>query len=73
MGDFWAYENWRAHGHRLTIHRGECGACHHGAGVHGGGQTPNGTWHGPFRSADEARSAVTSGSVEVRDCARCAP
>ena len=42
MSDFWAYENWRAHGHIAKIHRGECGSCNDGAGIHGGGQTPNG-------------------------------
>jgi hypothetical protein len=70
MSGFWAYENWRAHGHRATIHRADCGSCNQGAGVHGGGQTPNGKWHGPFRSSDDARSAVSHG-VEVRECTRC--
>jgi hypothetical protein len=72
MSDYWVYEHWRAHGHRATIHRSDCGSCNKGAGVHGGGQTPNGQWLGPFRSSDDARSAV-SRKAEVRDCARCMP
>ena len=39
MRSSWAYENWRAHGHRATVHRGECSMCNEGAGVHGGGET----------------------------------
>jgi len=31
---FWVYENWRAHGHKVTVHRGDCGHCNHGTGVH---------------------------------------
>jgi hypothetical protein len=73
VSDFWAYENWRAHGHRATIHRGDCGACNHDAGVHGGGETAHGRWHGPFRSSDQARSDAGYRGAEVRDCARCSP
>lgn len=73
MSKFWAYENWRAHGHRATVHRGDCGACNHGRGVHGGGQTPNGKWHGPFDSADEARSEAGRQGAQVRDCGLCRP
>lgn len=73
MSEFWAYENWRAHGHRATVHRGDCGACNHGRGVHGGGETANGKWHGPFSSSDEARSAAGRHGAEVRDCGLCKP
>jgi len=68
----WAYENWRAHGHRATIHRADCGSCNAGVGVHGGGETANGKWLGPFRTVDEARSAVSK-SAMIRECARCSP
>lgn len=71
MNEFWAYENWRAHGHRVTIHRADCGSCNHGTGVHGGGQTANGKWHGPFRSPEEATTAVNLSRIEVRHCGRC--
>jgi hypothetical protein len=50
VGGFGAYENWRAHGHRATVHRGGCSMCNQGAGVHGGGETPNGKWLEPFSS-----------------------
>lgn len=70
--EYWAYENWVAHGHRVTIHRGDCGHCNFGAGTHGGGRTRNGMWHGPFRSAGDARAAVRGGGVEVRNCGHCA-
>jgi hypothetical protein len=72
MSNFWVYENWRAHGHRATVHRGNCGSCNCGGGVHGGGLTSNGKWHGPFQSADEARSAV-SHEARIRTCTRCLP
>ena len=74
MSDSWAYENWRAYGHRATIHRGDCGTCNQGLGITDrGGETANGKWHGPFDSGKEARSAVRRRSVEVRDCGRCVP
>jgi hypothetical protein len=71
--EYWAYENWQVHGHRATVHLGDCGSCNHGAGIHGGGTTQNGKWHGPFNSASDARAAVRRGGVEVRDCRRCVP
>lgn len=70
---FWAYENWVAAGHRATIHRGECGFCNNGAGVHGGGHTRNGRWLGPFRSREEAEAEAKRAGAEVRDCSRCMP
>jgi hypothetical protein len=72
-GGFWAYENWVANGHRATIHRKECGFCNDGAGVHGGGQTRNGRWLGPFESAQEAAEEAERAGPEVRACSRCAP
>lgn len=73
MSDFWAYEKWTANGHRATVHRGDYGSCNHGAGVHGGGQTPNGKWHGPFSSAESAKNKVSRPGAHLRDCARCNP
>jgi F-type H+/Na+-transporting ATPase subunit beta len=73
VGGFWAYENWRAHGHRATVHRGECSMCNQGAGVHGGGETPNGKWHGPFSSYGGARSAAARSGADVHDCRMCWP
>ena len=72
-GQFWAYENWVAAGHRATLHRGECGFCNNGAGAHGGGQTRNGRWLGPFPSPEAAKADAERAGAEVRDCSRCMP
>ena len=72
MSGFWVYENWRADGHRATVHRSDCSSCNSGAGVHGGGQTPNGKWNGPYQSVDEARTAA-SRDAKLRQCRRCRP
>lgn len=68
---FWAYENWVAYGHRVTVHHGDCGFCNYGAGVHGGGQTRNGRWLGPFGSPEEAKAAGERTGAEARSCSRC--
>lgn len=70
--EYWTYENWRADGHKATIHVGHCGSCNHGQGKHGVGETPNGRWHGPFSSPDRAKSVVRSGAY-VRPCQICVP
>lgn len=70
--EYWTYENWRAHGHRAKVHFGHCGHCNHGQGTHGGGETPNGKWHGPFGSFDLAWNAVRGG-VPVSTCGICCP
>jgi hypothetical protein len=72
-GAFWAYENWVANGHRATVHRGECGFCNYGVGIHGGGQTRNGRWLGPFRSREEAEANAQRAGAEMRNCSRCMP
>jgi hypothetical protein len=53
---YWAYENWRANGHRVTVHDAACRFCNHGNGLNGGTRADNGTWHklGDFASASEA-------------------
>lgn len=70
-GSYWAYENWVAYGHRATIHRGDCGSCNNGAGVHGGGSRHTGRWLGPFLSPDEASAEAESVGADVRNCSRC--
>ena len=72
-GQYWVYENWRAHGHRATVHRGDCGHCNHGSGVHAGSGTHNGSWHGPFSTADEAAALGRRQGAAVRACASCVP
>jgi hypothetical protein len=72
-GQFWAYENWVAAGHRATVHRSECGFCNDGVGAHGGGQTRNGRWLGRFPSPEAAKAEAERAGAEVRDCSRCMP
>jgi hypothetical protein len=33
---WYVYENWRARGHRMVLHRVNCGHCHYGVGQTGG-------------------------------------
>ena len=53
---FYAYENWRAHGHRITVHAASCPFCNDGRGARGGTRADNGKWHklGEFSSAKDA-------------------
>lgn len=70
MSEFWVYENWTLH--KAVLHRGEYGACKHGRGQHGGGETKNGGWHGPYSSADAARSDAPIRTTSLkRDCGLC--
>lgn len=55
---YWLYENWRAHGHRATVHRREGGHCNDGPGQSGGTWTDNGRWLGPHGTADEAAARI---------------
>ena len=70
---YWVYENWRAHGHRATVHRSECGHCNDGAGQHGGTRADNGRWLGPFNTAEEAGSAARATGGTDRRCRSCRP
>jgi hypothetical protein len=69
----WAYENWRAHGHRATIHLEGCDHRNGGQGAHGGGESPNGKWHGPFDDYQEARDRFNRKPIEIRRCHICSP
>jgi hypothetical protein len=69
---YWAYENWRAHGHRVTVHVAVCGHCNNGTG-RGGTALANGRWLGPFLTVGEALAAAPGLGVEVRRCRSCAP
>jgi hypothetical protein len=69
MSEFWIYENWAVQ--KAVLHRGGCGACKHGHGMWGGGKTPNGQWHGPYDSEDQAKSAPLSPRREIRYCGLC--
>lgn len=58
---FFVYENWRARGHRMRIHKGSCKFCRNGLGISGGKFNPlNGKWHGEFSTLKEARARANS-------------
>jgi hypothetical protein len=69
--EFYSYENW-VHGY-ARVHRGDCRFCNNGKGLFGGGRTPNGEWHGPYRSADLARDAISSRVHDIQECSFCTP
>lgn len=75
MAVFFAYENWRAHGHRLTIHVADCRFCNGGRGLAGGTRADNGRWHrlGTLSSAVAARSAANKIALggRMRLCRFC--
>jgi hypothetical protein len=71
MTQFFIYENWRAHGRRATVHRGECSYCNDGRGVRGGTRPNNGKWHGPFDNFNAADNTARRG--ERRLCGSCRP
>ncbi len=70
---YWVYENWRAHGHRATVHREECGHCNDGAGQSGGTRADNGRWGGPYTSVDKAVAAAQATGGADRRCGSCKP
>ncbi len=68
MDAFYIYENWVAHGHRTTIHRGSCGFCNNGVGIHGCKNKRCGTWLGPYNTLEEAEEAAKITGAEIRRC-----
>ncbi len=75
MSGFWAYENWRAHGHRVTVHQSDCPYCMDGHGVAGGTRKDNGKWHrlGGDVSARQALDLAKqiTGAPTARFCGHC--
>jgi hypothetical protein len=69
--EYWVYENWVIR--KAVIHRGDCGYCNNGVGVHGGGRTPNGQWRGPFATVREAHNKARQTGQPPRGCKVCAP
>ena len=69
----WVYENWRAHGHRATVHLASCAHCKAGTGQQGGTEATNGRWHGPFASSGAATEAALRTGAEVKRCGHCSP
>lgn len=41
---YFAYVNWRAHGHITEMHRHDCPFCNEGKGIAGGTRSDNGQW-----------------------------
>ncbi len=70
---YWAYENWRANGHRATVHDGACGFCNEGAGTGRGGEGRNGRWLGPCETAEQAVALGASTGATVLRCGHCTP
>ena len=72
MTIYWAYENWRADGHRMTVHASHCPFCKDGQGVRGGTARANGAWRslGECSSREEAlgRAASLVPGVEPQLC-----
>jgi hypothetical protein len=71
-GRFWVYENWRARGHRASIHRAHCSHCNDGRGRSNGGYSRNNAaWHGPILSLDAAESYAARLGIHVNDVSHC--
>jgi hypothetical protein len=68
---YWVYENWRAHGHRATVHEADCSHCRNGEGQRGGTRADNGKWHGPYNWLEVAERVAESIPGEYRHCQVC--
>lgn len=72
---YFAYENWRAHGHITKVHRADCVFCNDGKGMAGGTRADNGLWIdlGEFDQSGDAIAAAQSQIREgsIRPCAKC--
>jgi hypothetical protein len=67
---FWVYEN-KIHKY-ASLHEAKCSFCGDGHGLHGGGLTPSGMWHGPFGALDDAKTAaIRTGQPDLRSCSLC--
>ncbi len=65
---YYTCENWRAEGHKATVHVDSCGHCKYGSGVAGGTRPDNGHWHGPFDSLVNAQRAVPGVAPRIHRC-----
>lgn len=67
---YWVYEN-TIH-KKARVHAADCSFCGDGRGLHGGGKTISGNWHGPFQEF-QAAMAVAHGTMQsdVRGCNLC--
>ena len=71
MTAFWVYENWRADGHRATIHTADCSHCKGGVGQSGGTAATNGRWLGPFDNLASADAAGLRAGADGKRCGHC--
>lgn len=70
--NFWIYENWTIR--KARVHRGSCGFCRDGRGIHAQDSGHNGKWHGPVSDRDVAFAvARNTGQPDTRACGVCAP
>ena len=71
-GDFWVYENDPTN--RARVHKGDCGYCNHGEGIHGQGDSENARWHGPFATIEAACDEMDDlGKRDSGACYFCDP
>lgn len=72
MTQYWVYENWIRN--KAIVHRGECGSCNQGSGIHGARTTKSSTWHGPFESSSLALAQAKLYKRErTEGCKHCVP
>jgi hypothetical protein len=79
MAEFYAYENWRAHGHTVVVHAADCAFCNGGKGLGGGTRADNGKWHslGEFSTAqlalESASRTIRGATVRLCSASKCKP
>lgn len=75
MEQYYVYHNWRVvKGGKAKIHRGSCGSCNNGQGVHNSDSTKNCKWLGPFKTKQDALTqARKTGAARVSRCRICNP
>ena len=54
----YVYENWTMR--KAVAHRGDCGSCNDGKGMHSADSGLNGKWHGPYKDRGTAMKAARS-------------
>jgi hypothetical protein len=75
MERYFAYENWRADGHRVTVHLAHCPFCNDGSGLAGGTSAQNGQWlllgtqSTPENALEAARRRVRAPKITL--CGSC--
>jgi hypothetical protein len=72
---YFAYENWRAHGHVTKVHTADCPFCKGGLGLSGGTRPDNGRLIdlGDLLGVEEAVAAAKKSAREsaVKKCGVC--